>query len=104
MYVYWEELLPRPLAEVREELAIEPFVEDTADWLAQSWLGRRAATGFGAYTREAEQAQLARRIVEAGVDFRNLMRATPERAAALRRLVADGADDVTIRAAAASLL
>jgi len=104
MYVYWEELLPRPLAEVREELGIAPFKEDTSDWLSQSWLGRRAATGFGAYGREAEQAQLARRIVEAGVDFRNLMRATPERAASLRRLVADGADDVAIRAAAARLL
>ncbi len=54
MYVYWEELLPRPLAEVREELGIVPFEEDTSDWLAQSWLGRRAATGFGAYAREAE--------------------------------------------------
>jgi len=104
MYVYWEELLPRPLAEVREELGVVPFEEDTSDWLARSWLGRRAATGFGAYAREAKQAQLARRIVEAGVDFRKLMRATPERAAALRRLVADGADDVAIRAAAASLL
>jgi ubiquinone biosynthesis protein Coq4 len=104
MYVYWEELLPRPLAEVREELAIVPFEEDTSDWLSQSLLGRRAATGFGAYSREAVQAQLARRIVEAGVDFRDLMRATPERAAALRRLVADGADDVAIRAAAARLL
>jgi Coenzyme Q (ubiquinone) biosynthesis protein Coq4 len=85
MYVYWEELLPRPLADVREELGIVPFEEDTSDWLSQSWLGRRAATGFGGYGREAEQAQLARRIVEAGVDFRKLMRATPERAAALRR-------------------
>lgn len=104
MYVYWEELLPRPLDEVREELAIVSFDEDTSDWLSGSWLGRRAATGFGAYAREAEQAQLARRIVEAGVDFRNLMRTTPERAASLRRLVADGADDVAIRAAAVRLL
>jgi ubiquinone biosynthesis protein COQ4 len=103
MYVYWEELLPRPLAEVRQELGIVPFTEDTSDWLSGSRLGRRAATGFGAYTREAQQAQLARRIVEAGVDFRDLMRATPERAAALRRMVADGADDTAIRAAAANL-
>ena len=103
MYVYWEELLPRPLAEVRAELAIVPFEEDTSDWLSKSWLGRRAATGFGAYTREAEQAQLTRRIVEAGVDFRDLMRATPQRAAALRRQVAAGADDAAIRAAAAGL-
>jgi ubiquinone biosynthesis protein COQ4 len=104
MYVYWEELLPRPLAEVRKELGIAPFEEDTSDWLSQSRLGQRAATGFGAYAREVEQAQLARRIVEAGVDFRNLMRATPQSAASLRRLVADGADDAAIRAAAARLL
>lgn len=104
MYAYWEELLPRPLAEVRQELGIVPFEEDTSDWLSKTWLGRSAATGFGAYNREAEQAQLARRVVEAGVDFRNLMRAAPERAAALRRLVADGADDEAVRAAAAELL
>lgn len=104
MYAYWEELLPRPLAEVREELGIVPFEEDTSDWLSKSWLGRSAATGFGAYTREAEQAQLARRVVEAGVDFRSLMRAAPEHAAALRRLVADGADDEAVRLAAAELL
>jgi ubiquinone biosynthesis protein Coq4 len=104
MYVYWEELLPRPLAEVRKELAIIPFEEDTSDWLSQSRLGQSAAKGFGAYTREAEQAQLARRIVEAGVDFRDLMRATPEHAGSLRRLVAAGADDAAIRAAAARLL
>jgi len=104
MYVYWEELLPRPLAEVRKELAIIPFEEDTSDWLSQSRLGQSAAKGFGAYTREAEQAQLARRIVEAGVDFRDLMRATPEHAGSLRRLVAAGADDAAIRTAAARLL
>jgi ubiquinone biosynthesis protein Coq4 len=104
IYVYWEEQLPRPLSEVREELGIVPYREDTSDWLAKSWLGRRAATGFGAYAREAKNAQIVRRIVDAGVDFRKLMRATPETSAALRRLVTDGADDVAIRAAAASML
>ena len=78
--MYWEQLLAQPLRDVREELEIVPFEEDTSDWLSRSWLGRRAATGFGAYTRQAEQAQLARRIVEAGVDFRALMRAPEERA------------------------
>lgn len=104
MYAYWEELLPRPLAEVREELGIVPFEEDTSDWLSQSWLGQRAATGFGAYSREAEQAQLAKRVVEAGVPFRDLMRASPESAASLRQLVASGADDAAIRTAATRLL
>ena len=104
MYAYWEELLPRPLSEVRDELGIVPFEEDTSDWLSKSWLGRSAATGFGAYAREAEQAQLARRVVEAGVPFRDLMRASPESAASLRQLVASGADDAAIRIAATRLL
>ena len=88
---------------MREELGITPFDEDTSDWLANTWLGRSAAKGFGAYAREAERAQLARRIVEAGVDFRGLMRASPERQAGLRRLVAEGADDAAIQAAAEGL-
>ncbi len=104
MSVYWEELLPRPLSEVRAELGIVPFEEDTSDWLSRSWLGRRAATGFGSYAREAERAKLSRRVVEAGVDFRDLMRATPAQASALRTVVANGADDAAIRVAAARLL
>lgn len=96
--------LPRPLAQVRDELAIVAFEEDTSDWLSTSWLGRRAATGFGTYARAAEQAKLTRRIVEVGVDFRDVMRAPPERVAALRSVVAEGADDAAIRAAAGRLL
>jgi ubiquinone biosynthesis protein Coq4 len=103
-YVYWEELLPRPLDEVRAELGIVPFAEDTRDWLSKSPLGRRAASGFGAYARQAEQAQLARRIVESGVDVRDLMRLPPARAAELRRLVAEGADQATVRSRAAHLI
>jgi ubiquinone biosynthesis protein Coq4 len=104
MSVYWEELLPRPLKEVREELGIVPFEEDTSGWLSGSWLGRNAATGFGAYERQAEQARLAQRVVEAGVDFRDVMRASDESAAELRGLAKSGADGATIRAAAARLL
>jgi ubiquinone biosynthesis protein COQ4 len=104
MSVYWEEMLPRPLRDVREELGIVPFDEDTSNWLSGSWLGRNAATGFGAYARSAEQAKLAQRVVEAGVDFRDVMRAPEKNAAALRRLAKEGADDATIRAAAARLL
>ncbi len=99
MYVYWEELLPRPLDEVRDELGIVPFTEVTSDWLSKSWLGRNAATGFGQYARGAEAAQRARRVVEAGVDFRDVMRLTPERTEALRVLLESGADDAAIRAA-----
>jgi ubiquinone biosynthesis protein COQ4 len=101
--VYWEELLPKPLAEVREELGIQHFELNTADWLSKSWLGRRASNGFGTYTREAQQAQLTVRLVEAGVDFRALMLAIPARAARLRQLVAEGADAPTLRAAADEL-
>jgi hypothetical protein len=104
MSVYWEELLPRPLKDVREELGIVPFEEDTSEWLSGSWLGRNASTGFGAYKHQAEQARHAQRVVEAGVDFRDLMRASPATAAELRRLAEGGADDTTIRSAAARLL
>ena len=104
MTVYWEELLPRPLDEVRAELGIVPFEEDTSDWLSRSWLGRNASTGFGAYASQAAQARLAQRVVEAGVDFRDLMRASTTSAAELRRLAGEGADDTTIRSAAARLL
>jgi hypothetical protein len=38
------------------------------------------------------------------VDFRDLMRATPAQASALRTVVANGADDAAIRVAAARLL
>lgn len=104
MSVYWEELLPRPIKDVREELGIVPFGEDTSGWLSESWLGRNAATGFGAYAKQAEQAKHARRVVEAGIDFRDVMRAPERSAAELRRLAKSGADDATIRAAAARLL
>lgn len=60
-----EELLPRPLAEVRERLGIVPFLEDTSHWLDGSWFGRQAAVGFGAYARSAQRAQLALSIVRA---------------------------------------
>lgn len=81
-----------------------PFEEDTSRWLAGSWLGRNAATGSGACARQAEQAKLAQRVVEVGVDLRDVMRASEKSAAALRRLAKEGADDATIREAAARML
>jgi ubiquinone biosynthesis protein COQ4 len=99
--VPWEELLPRPLDEVRRELGIVPFREDTSRWLEGSWLGRQAAGGFGAYAREAEQAQLARRIVESGVSCRDLYRMSAEKYERLARLAAEGASPDEIRTAAA---
>jgi ubiquinone biosynthesis protein COQ4 len=100
--VPWEELLPRPLDEVREELGIVPFLEDTSRWLDHSWFGRQAASGFGTYPKSAQRAQLARIVVAAGVDYRDLYRASDEKARELLRLAADGASPQAIRAAAAA--
>ena len=100
--VLWEELLHRPLEEVRRELGIVPFLEDTSNWLDSSWFGRQAAGGFGAYAREAEKAQVAKKIVESGVSCRHLYSLTEERYASLARLVAEGASAEEIRRAAAA--
>ncbi len=100
--VPWEELLARPLDEVRRELGITPFVENTSHWLERSWLGRQAAGGFGAYAREAEKAQLMRKIVESGVSCREIYRLSEEKYAGLTRLAAEGASAEEIRRAAAA--
>ncbi len=100
--VAWEELLPRPLAEVRDELGIVPFLDDTSRWLDHSWFGRHAAVGFGAYPKSAERAQLALAVVRAGIDPRDLYRASDESARELFRLAAAGASAQEIRAAAAA--
>jgi ubiquinone biosynthesis protein COQ4 len=99
MYVPWESLLTRPLEDVRRELGIDPFLEDTSRWLEGSWLGRQAAGGFGAYAREAEQAQLLRKVVEAGVSCRELYRLEPDVYRAVTGLAARGASGAEIRAA-----
>ncbi len=100
--VPWEELLPRPLDEVREELGIVPFLADTSTWLDHSWFGRQAANGFGSYPKSAKRAQLSLAVVKAGVDYRDLYRASDEKARRLFRLAADGASAEEIRAAAAA--
>jgi ubiquinone biosynthesis protein Coq4 len=101
-FVPWEEWLPRPVDEVRKELGIVPFLDDTSGWLDDSWFGRQAASGFGAYAQAAERAQLARKVVEAGVDYRDLYRASDAKAQELSRLAADGASAAEIRVAAAA--
>lgn len=101
LYVPWEELLPRPLEEVRQQLGIVPFLEDTSRWLDQSWLGRQAEGGFGAYAKSAERAQLAVKIVRAGVDYRDLYRCSEEKGRRLFELAAAGASADEIRTAAA---
>ena len=98
-HVYWEELLPQPLADVRQRLGIEAFEIDTSRWLDRSALGRLAATGFGAYPRMVKQSQLARRVVESGVPYRDYLRASSGVARELRALAAEGADGATLLAA-----
>jgi len=100
--VPWEELLARPLDEVRAQLGIVPFREDTSRWLDHSWFGRQAAAGFGAYPKSAQRAQLAMAVVKAGVDYRDLYRVSDEKARELFRLAAEGASDEQIRASAAA--
>ena len=101
-FVPWEELLPRPLDDVRKELGIVPFLEDTSRWLDQSWFGRQAAGGFGAYAKEAERARIVRKVVEAGVSCRELYRLREEKMNELTRLAAEGASPEEIRRAAAA--
>ena len=98
-HVYWEELLPRPLSEVRRRLGIDAFETDTSTWLERDTLGRLAATGFGAYPRMIQRAQLARRVVQSGVPYRDYLRASPRVARRLRALAAEGADGATLLAA-----
>jgi ubiquinone biosynthesis protein COQ4 len=101
MCVPWESLLTRPLEDVRRELGITPFLEDTSRWLEGSWFGRQAAGGFGAYAREAEQARLLRKVVESGVSCRELYGLEPELYRVVMQLAANEAPAEAIRAAVA---
>jgi len=100
IFVPWEELLAQPLTDVRAQLGIVPFLEDTSHWLDKSWLGKQASDGFGAQSRGASKAQLARRVIEAGVDYRDFYRLSAARARAILQLAANGASDEDIRSAA----
>ncbi len=98
-FALWEEQLARPLDDVRRELGIVPFTEDTSHWLDHNWFGKQAAGGFGAYAAAAESAQVARKIVEAGVTPANLYRSSNETWLELARLVKANASAEQIRAA-----
>jgi ubiquinone biosynthesis protein COQ4 len=102
IFVAWEDLLPQPLNDVRAQLGIVPFLEDTSRWLDHSWLGKQAAGGFGAQSSGAQRAKLARRVVEAGVDYRSFYRLSAAKARALLQLAANGASDEDIRSAASA--
>jgi hypothetical protein len=100
--VDWEALLPQPLEAVRAQLGIVPFLEDTSRWLDKSWLGKQASDGFGAQSRGVTSAKLARRVIEAGVDYRDFYRLSPAKARAVMTLAANGASDQDIRIATAT--
>jgi ubiquinone biosynthesis protein COQ4 len=102
IFVAWEDLLPQPLKDVRAQLGIVPFLEDTSHWLDRSWLGKQAAGGFGSQSSGAQRAKLARRVVDAGVDYRNFYRLSAAKARALLQLAANGASDEDIRSAASA--
>jgi ubiquinone biosynthesis protein Coq4 len=104
IFVPWEELLPQPLEAVRAQLGITPFLEDTSRWLDHSWLGKQAADGFGAQSRGVSKTQLAVRVIEAGVDYRDFNRMSRKSAQFLMDLAAGGAADADIRRAAAAAL
>ena len=91
--VPYEELLPRPLDEVRAELGIEPLPGgwDTGDWLEHSWFARQVSNGFGQMEGAKRRAKAAQAAVEAGVPWRDLVRASPDAQARVRRLVRGGA-------------
>jgi ubiquinone biosynthesis protein Coq4 len=102
IFVDWEALLPQPLEAVRAQLGIVPFLEDTSRWLDKSWLGKQASDGFGAQSRGVTSAKLARRVIEAGVDYRDFYRLSPAKARAVMTLAANGASDQDIRIATAT--
>lgn len=75
----WEELLPQPLEDVREFLGITPLPEgwDTADW----FIGSKMADSYLSGKDEdkdvkSNEAKLYQTAVEAGVPWRELMRAS----------------------------
>jgi ubiquinone biosynthesis protein COQ4 len=102
IFVPWDDFLPQPLDQVRAQLGITPFLEDTSRWLDHSWLGKKAADGFGAQSGGKTRVKLAMRVIEAGVDYRDFNRLRPESARALMKLAANGAADEAIRRAAAA--
>jgi ubiquinone biosynthesis protein COQ4 len=91
-HVYWEELLERPLDEVRERLGIATFTTDTSSFLAGSILGRSASSGFGVYEKQLAHANVVRRLVEAGVPYRELMRASTDTVNRMAQMESEGAD------------
>lgn len=75
--IYWEELLPLPLDEVRDRLGCEPVGEglDTSDWILNP-IGKAMANGYGkAGDREgkAKSAALARKLGGWNADPRDIV-------------------------------
>lgn len=103
---YLEELLPRPLDEVRAEWGIEtlPAPLDTSDWLGNP-LARRMANGYADApadpSSKAGFIEVANGLVDAGVPLRVLVNLTEAEIGSVAEQFAAGA---TLEAIAASLL
>ncbi|MGB1088017.1 MAG: Coq4 family protein, partial [Alphaproteobacteria bacterium] len=77
----YEELLPKPIEEVQAFLGIDPMPEGwtTADWLAGNKKAEEVVSGFGENEKaDPEGVKLIQAAVDAGVPWRDFMRASDE--------------------------
>ena len=95
----YEELLPKPLPEVREYLGIDPLPEDfdTSHWLDNSRMAKKITGGYGTRDETKRNGALDQQIIESGIPWKDYMRATPELQQRLRAMAADGASEAEIR-------
>lgn len=92
--VYFEELLPLSLEEVRGRLGVmppeNPTVLHTEDWYT-SKLAEQAANGYGAMDKAMERIECTKAMVESGIAAKAIMRAPRKDAERARQLFQQGA-------------
>ncbi len=91
--VPYEELLPKPLEEVREFLGVTPLPEgwDTSTWFEGSKAADDVLAGRGENKdAKASDAKLSQAAVEAGIPWRDLMRASEVARNKVRAVAAQG--------------
>ncbi len=89
----YEELLPKQVAEVRTFLGITPLLGgfDTSDWLEGNAYAEAAVDGFGEkLKKDPSEVKLAQAAVEAGLPWRDLMRAGDSAREKLMQVVRQG--------------
>lgn len=89
----YEELLPKPLEEVREFLGVTPLPEgwDTSTWFEGSKAAEDILAGKGQNTdAKTDEAKLSQAAVEAGVPWRDFMRASEPAREKIRAIAAQG--------------